>query len=165
VAWAEFVRRFSPLIDFAIKKALSLYAGNPGEEDAKDVRQNLMISLWSRNKLEEIKNRENINYWLAVTARNASLNYLRTKNKDLLIGEESYFEQFSAKDIPATGNENHEKKVEAIYNLLKPREKLVFTLYFRKKFNLNDISKILNIPSGSASSIITRMKKKIIKNS
>lgn len=164
VAWAEFVTRFSPLINFSIKKALAGYLYDRSmEEEVKDIRQNIMVSLWNKNKLDEVRNRENINYWLAIVARNTAINYLKTKRKEILVGEESYFDKFAAGGADEAGVEERDKKIEMIYNLLTPGEKIVFTLCFKKGFSLKDASKILNLAPATVSATIARMRKKIKK--
>lgn len=165
LAWAEFVRRFSPLITFSIKKALSRYTGTSTalQEEIKDIRQNIMVALWGKNKLDEVRQKENINYWLAITARNATINHLKAGRKEVLITDESYFEELPAKDAgQKTGEiEDADKKIKGIYKLLTPREKLIFNLYFKKNIKTKDIAGILNISIGSVTSAITRMRQKI----
>lgn len=165
MAWAEFINRYSPLITFSIKKALATYSSqSAAEEEMKDIRQDIIVSLWNKNKLNEIRQRENINYWLAIIARNAAINYLKTKGKEILIGEETYFEKFTPKETREPETWDYDKNVNAVYGPLTPREKIMFTLYFKKGFGLKDMSKILNIPIGTLSAAVTRMKKKIRKN-
>ena len=166
LAWAEFVSRFSPLIMFSIKKALSRYCpGANKAEEIKDIRQNVLISLWGNNKLYEIKNRENIDYWLAVTARNATVNHLKKRQKEVLISDESYFERLPAENATKGGDEIEEinKKIKKYYDLLTPREKIIFKLYFKKELSLKDISKMLGVPLGTVSSAIARMRQKMKK--
>ena len=162
LAWAEFVRRFSPLIAFSIKKVLSQYATGPSavKEEVKDIRQNIMLALWGKNKLEEVKNRENVNYWLAIISRNAAINYLKTKGKEVLITDELYFEKLPAK---AGKSQIDDRGIKEIYRTLSPKEKLTFRLYFEKELGLKDISKIIRAPIGTVSSIVTRMRKKFKK--
>jgi len=169
VAWAEFVQRFSPVVEFSVRKALLKYfPGKSTVEEVKDMRQNIMILLWDKNKLVEIRNRNHINYWLAITARNATINHLKSNlksgQKEILIGEETYFEKFCAHDaeeISEKETEDQGKKIKAILGILTPREKIMFDLYFKKKLGLKDVSRIMHVPLGTASCAITRMRKKI----
>ena len=167
LAWAEFVRRFSPLIIFSIKKTLSKYAANPSavKEDVKDIQQNILISLWNKNRLGEIKNRDTIAYWLVITVRNITIDHLRKKRKEVLIADETYFEKLPdkapEKDISKAEFEIMNKKIKQIHNLLSTREKIIFRLYFKKQLNLKGVSKIMDIPVGTVSSIVTRIRQKI----
>ena len=167
LAWVEFIKRFSPIIAFFIKKALFKYSGDRGKfsQEIKDIEQDIMTSLWSKNRLAEIKNRKNINYWLAITARNTVINYLKTNQKEMLLSDKSYFEKLPAikaeKEVSEARREAMEREIKEFYNLLSPKEKLVFNLYFRKNLSLKEISKIMRIPLGTVSSIVTRMRQKI----
>lgn len=165
LAWAEFVKRKLPLITFAARKALLRYSagGQVPENEIKDIGQNILVSLWRKNKLNEIKNKECIDYWLAVIARNAVINHLKARQKEVLMSDGSFFEKLPAKEIArkAGETENMGKKIKEFYRLLMPREKLIFKLYFKKELNLRDVSKIIGIPLGTVSSAITRMRKKI----
>lgn len=164
LAWAEFVNRFSPLIRLSIKKALSRYSpGTDKTEEIKDIQQNILISLWNKNRLEEVKNRGNISYWLAIVSRNATINHLKVKRKEVLISNELFFEKLPSENIEKQIGkiEYLDRKVREIYNLLKPKEQIIFKLYFKKELGLEDISKIMKIPLGTVSSTVTRMRQKI----
>ena len=169
VAWAEFVSRYSPLIVFAIRKSLAQYsrsAPHAREEDVKDIKQEILSGLWAGDKLEALKERDSIDYWLAVTARNASASHLRSRKNELLIGEESYFDvlqkESGAKEVlPPEGDLKAE--IKDLYRSLSSREKLLFKLHFKKNLSLKDISKITRVPVGTVSSCITRMRRKMKK--
>jgi RNA polymerase sigma factor (sigma-70 family) len=174
-AWAEFMKRYLPLINFSIKKTLRNYSSDVNaEEDIKDIGQDIVALLLGENKLIEIKNRGNINYWLAIIARNTAINHLKTKHKEILVGEESYFEKFTplgkfsgagftGKTAAEKDSDNYAEKIEAIYNLLSQREKIIFNLYFGKGLALKDVSKITGAPIGTVSSAVTRMRQKLKK--
>ncbi|MGB2705892.1 MAG: sigma-70 family RNA polymerase sigma factor [Candidatus Omnitrophota bacterium] len=164
-AWAEFVRRFSGLIEFSIKKALGKYSHAGIGESVKDIRQNIFMSLWNNNKLAEITNRRNINYWLVITARNASVDYLRMQKKDVLIKDESYFEKLPARETihkeTLQNAENLERKIKSAYGFLAPKEKIIFKLYFKKSLKTREIAEILDISIGNVTSAVARIRKKI----
>lgn len=165
IAWAEFVKRFMPLVNFSIRHAILKYSRDTNaQEDMKDIAQEVMFSLWNKNRLSEVKNKESIDYWLAIIARNATISRLRTGKKEVLIGEERYFEKFAsspAEENRLTNSEEPREKIESILALLSPREKVMFNLYFQKNLKLKDISGIMRLPVGTVSSAITRMRKKI----
>jgi len=168
VAWAEFVARYSGLIVFAIKKALAQYSMRPHtrEEDIKDIKQEIVAGLWIDNKLEEIRETDSIDYWLTIMARNASLNHVRSKKNEILIGEESYFDSLKKEDKAqghAAPEEDLKAEIKDLYRGLSPREKLLFKLYFKKSLPLKHIAKIIRVPVGTVSSIIARMRKKMKK--
>lgn len=169
LAWAEFVRRFLPLITFSIKKVLFAYRADSGAyaEDIKDIEQELIASIMSRNTLNAVRNRDVIDYWLAAITRNATLNHLKRKKREILIGENDYFEKFSEnqfnEDTCETAIEEKSEKLKTIYAGFSQQEKIVFKFYFKNKFLVKDISKMTRIPRGTVSSLILRIRKKFKK--
>jgi len=168
LAWAEFITRYSSLITSAINKTFFQYPylASTREEDVKDIRQELFSFLWTGNKLEEVRQKDSIDYWLAVIARNATLNHARSKRSEFLVGEESYFD--GLKKDTRHEEEPQEKgdlkaEIRAMYKTLSTREKLIFKLHFKKNCSQNTIAAIMRIPVGTVSSIISRMRKKIKK--
>ena len=165
LAWAEFIKRFSPLISFSIKKALSKYSVDfrRAHEDMKDIHQNIMTTLWGKNKLAEVINRDNINYWLVVTARNATINHLKAGQKEVLVTDELFFEKLQAPGSTQNIDSamDARKEIERFCNRLSVKEKIIFDLFFKKGVGLEGIAKIMRIPVGTVSSAVTRMRAKI----
>lgn len=164
LAWAEFVRRFSPLINYSIRKAFTKYhlGRSAGGEEINDVRQDIMLSLWGKNKLSEVKNSDAIDYWLVTISKNATFNYLRARKKEVLVSDEEFFEKQPAASFEAGDEaEAAHKTLERFYGRISPKEKIVFALYFERKLALKDIARIIRAPLGSVSSIVTRMRKKL----
>ena len=164
LAWSEFVRRFSPLINYSIRKAFTkYYLGRPaGGEEINDVRQDILLSLWGKDKLSEVKNSNTIDYWLVTISKNAAFNYLRTKRKEVLVSDEEFFEKQPATSGEASGEaEAAHKTLERLYGRISPKEKIVFALYFERGLTLKDVAGIIRAPLGSISSMVTRIRKKL----
>lgn len=167
LAWAEFVKRFSPLITFAVKRSFEKYSSNSGEASSStdDLKQTILFSLWSRNGLEAIKNRENINYWLSMTSRNAVINYLKAGQKEIPSSDSSFFENIPAKSrISDSEIQLLDNKMEAFYESLASKDKIVFKLYFENNMTLRDITNITGMPMGTVSSLVSRIRKKFKNN-
>jgi RNA polymerase sigma-70 factor (ECF subfamily) len=165
LAWAEFVARFSELIEFAVKKTLGRPLGEACE-DAKDIRQDILTSVWGKNRLAEVRNRQRINYWLVIVARNTTVNYLRANNKYALSADMSYFEGISEEapgSYDAEASPDPADKIREICGALDPREKLIFKLHFKKGLSVRELAGMLKVPAGTAAAAIARMRKKIQK--
>ena len=163
LAWSEFVKRFSPFMAFCIKKALGKHpkGSGAGIEDIKDIRQGVIIDIWDKERLLEIRNRKDVRYWLAIVSRNAAISHLRKKGKEVLVSDISCFERPFAETPREEENEQNRKRLEEIYGGLSQREKIIFNLYFKKGLKIKDVSKITGSPLGSISSALTRIKKRI----
>ena len=163
-AWSEFVRRYTPLLSFAIKTAFIKYAGHKnfsGGYDIQNLLQKIFLNLWSGGKLKEIRDKKKINYWLAIVARNTVLDYIKHP-QDIPIGAPAVFEKYTALFNPRIPEKlDAEEKIEKIYNLLTTKEKLVFRLYFLKRHKVKNVAEMLKIPLGSIVSILYRIKRKI----
>jgi len=162
-AWTEFIRRYKKLIDFSIKKTLYKYIPSSMEESVKDIRQSLLLNLWNNGKLDDLKDKSKIDYWIAIVARNAALDYLKTSGKERAVGGISDIKNFliDGKYDRIAESLNAREKIKQIYESLNAREKLIFRLYFMIGKDIKYISGILNLPVGSITSSITRLRKKI----
>lgn len=158
-AFAEFIVRFSPFLRFAIRKALSRYSpGRAPSDDIKDIEHDIISSIMERNRLQEVKNPESINYWLAIVARNATINRLKSGKWEIPIGEPAYFD-----NIPAPGKEqvNYRDKLDTLFANLSPKERIIFNLFFIKKIAQKEIAGILGVPEGTVSSTIRRARTRL----
>ncbi len=165
LAWAEFIGRFSRLIEFSVKKTLEKYPDVGAGESVKDIRQDIFMSLWNKNKLAKVVNRRAIKYWLVVMSRNAAVDHLRRQEKNVLAGDESYFEKFPAR-IPVgeeamQNTRDLSKKIKRACNSLASKEKIIFKLYFKKRLKAKEIAEILNISLGGVTSTVAKIRKKI----
>jgi len=164
-AWGEFARRYGPLIEFSAKRALSKYPHTGINESVKDVRQNILTSLWSDGKLAEIKNRQSIKYWLVIISRNAAIDHLRRQEKNILIKDGAFFEKLPMRetvDEKESQNTRYlKKKIKDAYKFFAPKEKIIFNLYFEKRLKAKEIAEMLNIAIGNVTSAAAKIRKKI----
>lgn len=162
-AWDRFVERFSPLVFWAIKRRLR-QAGYPcNQQDIEDIFQNVFCLLWEKDKLRQIKNRENISTWLVMVAANCTHNYFRNK-REILSDKELLAEKAAVFDCP-TANKLEQERIENtindVFTYLPPRELIILKLnYFYNKTH-QEISQILRMPASTVSSIIKRGKEKL----
>ena len=115
-----------------------------------------VFSLWKSGRLREIRQRDRIEYWLSIVARNAAINHMKKNQKEMLVFDDSYFDKIPTKE-PVRLSEP-----EKVLNtgILSSKEKLIFKLYFEKGVKLKDISGMLRIPLGTVTSSLTRIRKK-----
>ena len=59
-AWDIFVERYSKVVFWAIRNRLKRFGYNFDEGDIEDIHQDVFISLWSDNKLAQIKDKDRV---------------------------------------------------------------------------------------------------------
>ncbi len=171
LAWAELVRRYSNLIGLSIANIFKKYSFPYSRSDVDDVRQNLLISIWKDGKLNTIKNRREISYWIAVSSGNMALDYMRSRSTkeryDTLSMHESPGESLlnelaeslpSGKPTPL--DEAHRKEISKSLNLfledLPHSERIIAKLNIFHEMTYDQIARITHRPIGTVSSAAKR---------
>ena len=175
LAWSAFIKKYSGLIFISIANRLKIHGLSLPRQDAEDIRQNILAALWKDGKLENVKNRRDISYWLSAVSGNAAVEYARRKR---LFGparilsifdkiDEKEFADFAQSDQLAPADElardEVSKKIEDAVESLPAKEKLIIKLnaFYDKKYH--EIAEMLNMPKGTVSSYIKRAKEKLRK--
>jgi len=171
-AWSDLIKRYSNLITISIENRLKKYGFDLPRQDIEDIRQDMLGSIWRDKKLEGVKNREDISYWLAIVSGNAAMEYVR-KRLSCKPKTVSIFDKLDEKElaefIPSKAlNPNDEasknelsKKIDASLAALPSKERLIIKLNFFHGKKYEEISDILNLPAGTVSSYVKRAKEKL----
>ncbi len=178
-AWDIFVERYSKLVLWAIRDRLTRFRYNFDGDDVEDIHQEVFISLWSANKLAQIKDKTKIAGWIAMVASNAAIDYFRRMKRQMPPKAISIFEEVISNGegegktladlLPArTGNPNrqsHLNEIRAILNaaleVLAPREKMVISLNLLHGMKHREIAETLKLPINTVSTIIARTKEEL----
>ncbi|MDD5427983.1 MAG: sigma-70 family RNA polymerase sigma factor [Candidatus Omnitrophica bacterium] len=166
-AWAKLVKKYTGLISAAITNRLKKYGFNPLCEDTEDIRQNILASIWTGGKLEQIRNRKSIAYWLAIVSGNAAIEHMRRKKARRGFGLIPLSEAEDA--IAASGGETPERrelagKIEQAIESLAEKERLVIKLNLLHGMEYREISEMLGMPKGTVASHVKRAKDKLKKD-
>ncbi|MFH1995531.1 MAG: sigma-70 family RNA polymerase sigma factor [Candidatus Omnitrophota bacterium] len=175
-AWADLTRKYSTLISISIRNRLKRHSLPFSQGDVDDIRQEVLMSVWTRNKLLSVRNKEKIAFWLSIVAGNTAVDYMRSK---LGVGSKRMFDCTemmgsgeidarvlgipSREDDPAVAASNKEL-VDIVKNALddlSDNERLVMKLHLFFEKDYADIAKILSLPGGTVSSCIKRSKEKL----
>lgn len=172
-AWSSFIRKYSNLIFISIKNRLKKYGFTPPVQDMEDIRQNLLSSIWEGRKLDGVKNRKDISYWLSIVSGNMAIEYMRRKrrlepgemvslNKEIDEKRLSYFIR-SAELNPLDRLVKDEvgQRIEFAIDSLPAKERLVAKLNILYDKKYREIADILNLPEGTVSSYMKRAKGKL----
>jgi len=176
LAWAEFISRYSDIAFRAIRKRLENHNSDFNIQDVEDLRQAFFMKLWHEESLAQLKDSENINYWVCLVAANFATDFYRRSQKDILKDAVSIFDEvvinnqkkalhnFLKSSFPSVKEKNALDTLDGIISDLNPKEKIALKLNLFHKKKHREISKILKIPIASASSLLSRAKKKIKNN-
>ncbi|MBC8427426.1 MAG: sigma-70 family RNA polymerase sigma factor [Proteobacteria bacterium] len=147
-----------------IKKIISLKVKNTIDHD--DIYQEVLIKLWKN--IAEFKGESKYSTWVHCITENTIIDYFRVNNnKELFVN----IEDLNPKNLPIplknldTPEYQLERKIieESVTQLkMNSRRQLIFDLYQQGK-NKKEIAQELNIPIGTVSSNLVRIKKGIRK--
>jgi len=179
LAWGEFVRRYSGLVYWAIEHRLKKWDYFYHHQDVEEIHQNVFLSLWKKNKLEQVKDQKKVAGWIVIVSGNEAIDYFRHEKSQVPPNAISIFEEIIQKDgaitladiLPSNkkddsaANEPDEigKILEAGINSLSAKEKLILKLntLYNKKYR--EIAEMLDMPLGSVATSIKNIKSRLKK--
>lgn len=177
-AWEHFYKRYNIFVLKCVRYKLSRLNITPSGFNASDITHEIFHAIWKYNKLETIKNAHYLKTWLSIFSINFTHNYLR----------KHFYKEGTVVSLDSTPNTDHSTTLkdiipdnktdiigdidfEELYafiltkiDLLPKKQKIAIklNLIFKKKHT--DISKIMNLPIPTVSSLILRSKNKLKKN-
>jgi RNA polymerase sigma-70 factor (ECF subfamily) len=176
-AWDIFYRKYKVFILKCVKYKLKRTGITPGDFDAMDITHDIFHSIWDKNKLEKIENPLYLKSWLSIFSLNFTRNYLRKhyykKTSTLSLDTTTIKEtKIPLKEIIPDTHVNITGEIDyrdlyswasKAINALPKKQKIAIKLniLFGKKHV--DISRIMNLPLPTVSSLILRAKKIIRK--
>jgi len=98
LAWAEFIRRYSPAVERAFVKRLAKHRRELSGHELEDLKQSFFVSLWQSKKLETVRETLSMNYWVVMVAANHATSFLRRSGSDALCHSRSMFEEIVGED-------------------------------------------------------------------
>lgn len=166
-AWERFIERFSGLLYFSAAERLKRNGIFFGQQDLEDIVQGVLLDLWERKRLEEIRERNKITGWLSVIAQNRALNHM-VRKKERLLSEDNLFKFDNLKvDAPDSIEEDRAALMERLFKELEPREKIILKMSIIYDKTHREIARFMDLPVNTVSTIIARRKdylKKELKN-
>jgi len=162
-AWDMFVQKYSRLIYWAIKKRFSGSNFSFNQDDVDCIFQETFLLILQGGKLFQLKDIKTISGWLAMIAANKTVDFMRKKIKEdkklvvnmIEIKDEKSEQELYDRDIL--------NLVSNFINVLPAKQKVVIFLNIVEGRTHREISKIINIPMNTVSTIIVRAKQKIKK--
>ncbi len=162
-AWAALASKYSKLISASIANSLKRYGFTPAWEDTEDIKQNILASIWADGKLQNVRNRKSIAYWLSIVSGNAAIYHMRDKmtggNPQFVPIPDSW--DIAAINSDTADNKELSEKIKRSIDSLPSGERLVAKLNILHGMGYRDIAEMLNMPTGTVSSYIKRAKEKL----
>lgn len=164
-AWSKLVNKYSRLVHISIEKRLKRYNLPASRHDIEDIKQNLLSDIWLNNKLEAIRNRDDISYWISIASGNAAIEHFRSAGarqnlkvspldtEDIICDGGGIVDELTRAEIEA--------RVDEAIEALPHQERLIMKLHLIDDKKYHEISEILGIPKGTVSSYIKRAKEKL----
>jgi RNA polymerase sigma factor (sigma-70 family) len=166
-AWEQFIERFSGLLYFSAAERLKRNGIFFGQQDLEDIVQGVLLDLWEKRRLEEVRERNKISGWLSIIAQNRALNHM-VRKKERLLSEDNLFKLDNLKaDIFGPAEEDRADLIERLFEELKPREKIILRMNIVYDKKHREIAGFMKLPVSTVSTIIARRKgylKKKLKN-
>lgn len=162
-AWEQFIERFSRLLYYSAAERLKRNGILFNQQDLQDIVQGVLLELWERSRLQEVRDRARITAWLSIVAQTRALNYMIRKKERLLL-EEDFFRldnlRHEAQECESEGLLN---VLESSIRELEPREKIILKMNIFYKKTHREIAGFMKLPLNTVSTIIAREKKSIRK--
>ncbi|MFH1519374.1 MAG: sigma-70 family RNA polymerase sigma factor [Candidatus Omnitrophota bacterium] len=162
-AWDIFVQKYSRLIYWAIRKRLTASGFSFNQDDINCIFQEVFLSILQGDKLLQLKDIKTIASWLAVTASNKTVDFMRRKIKQ---------DQKLVIEMPVLKNDKFEEELYKrdllnllgnIMDTLPVKEKIAISLNLIEGRTHKEIAEITAMPVNSVSTIIARTKEKVKK--
>ncbi len=140
-----------------VRRFLFHLSGN--EEVSKDLAQETFIRAWLG--IGSFRAMSKFSTWLFRIAYNTFCDFERSKKVFEPIDKNTNF----VNQIADTGHANVvDLDFQAALNLLKPAERTIALLFYQEDRSVKDITKIMNMPSGTVKSHLARGREKLIKH-
>lgn len=173
-AWNALIEKYSGLIRVSIRKRLKKYGFDPSPEEVEDIFQEVVTSIWERDKLRHVTNRNCVAYWIAIVSGNEAVEHMRGKMargdlKFVPVGDFSEIESSSCvidtrNSVRDTAGSNEFIEIfERHLELLPEKEGLMLKLHLLHGMRHYEISDMLKVPIGTVSSYLKRGKARMRK--
>ncbi len=153
-AWRAFVRKYSPLVYYSIRKVLYSKRPEMSREAISDLHNEVFVALMDKNghKLRQYKgtNGCSVSTWIRLIATRATIDYLRKQRDILSFSDEASKKEAEKKSIasktPLQHMEEEEQKkiLRELMDQLSAKEQLFLRLFYYDEVSPQQIAKIFN---------------------
>lgn len=132
-------------------------------DEAKDITNIVFLKVYE--KLSTFTAYNSFGGWLRTIANNTAIDYLRATNKSSISFSSKENNISSSNEDYSSGDEiiNHltYKQILELFDKLPELKKEICLMFYQDRMTVKDISKTLNVPTGTIKSVLSRTRKKI----
>jgi len=173
-AWNYFIKSYTSLIRKSVTYKLKSLGVTPYKDRINEITQEILISIWEKDKLTKIKNIKAFKSWLVIVTLNMTINYCKKhffRPNKVLVSLEKQIENdtpITLKDILPSFNINPldafdqrecRNLIEKEINAFPTKQQLAIKLNLFEYKKYREISEIMRIPEGTVATLISRAKK------
>lgn len=160
-AWNIFIKKYSRLVYWAIRKRLAVSGFTYNEADIEDIFQEVFLTLFKGNKLSQLKNAKFLPGWLSMTASNKTVDFMRQKVRleQNLVFDRPVFKKDTF--LPEMFNQDVIVEIKGIIDTLSDKEKVIISLNLLEGRTHKETAQIMEIPINTVSTIVSRTKEKL----
>ncbi len=160
-AWDVFVRKYSKLIYWAIRKRLNASGFKFSQDDIDGIFQEVFLSILEGDKLGQLKDPKIIPGWLAIIASNKTVDFMRRTIRE---------DRRLVVDMPVLKDDNFKQELHqrdlidligSSINSLSAKAKIVISFNLLQGRTHKEIASIMNMPVNTVSTLIARAKEKL----
>ncbi len=151
-AWDKLAGAITPLMASIIRSTFFRLGFNYQNSDIENIIQDILLSIWEKNKLATITNTENAVPWICTLASHTTSNYIRAIKPFDRAKASPLSESLKSPCLDPPQeilNRKMQEDIERALNLLNVKENIIIKLYVLYNKSYKDISRILNMPIGT----------------
>jgi len=151
-AWDMFIKLIRPLLSHVIEERFKGHGFHYQRNDIEALNQDILLSIWEKDKLSTIINRDYALSWLCAIAGRAASNYIRDTRRStmpMVPSLDSILKSRNPSPQKELLNRELGSQIERAMRSLNTKENLVIRLSLIYKKTYGEISEILNMPLGT----------------
>lgn len=156
-AFNRIFKRYKPLVENILFRYLK------DTDEARDLANEVFLKVYE--KLSMFKAYDSFGGWLRTITNNTAIDYLRATNKSNVVLElkadiTPVYENASSSSSEVFDRMTY-KQILKLFDGLPSQKKEICLMYYQDRMTVKEISKALNVPTGTIKSVLSRTRIKI----
>lgn len=156
-AFNRIFKKYKPLVENILFRYLK------DTDEARDLTNEVFLKVYE--KLSTFKAYDSFGGWLRTITNNTAIDYFRATNKSNVVLELKADITPVYENASSSGNEVFDrmtyKQILKLFDRLPSQKKEICLMYYQDRMTVKEISKALNVPTGTIKSVLSRTRTKI----